>query len=342
MRLSWTEFLDALDTWAPERSTRRKMFTLFGIILVIEGISVVFLSSYFGPALGILSVALGVLILVLFPPSIMKSGKAAPELAQAASDPIGVRLVEFVMSKIGGSEVVIALGVLIVALDVAFNSFVSARSEYGDLDTLSIMLGVLMVIYPFAVKKFKLEAIFALLFLALVVVFLVVPQAFMALGNADGSNGSNWYVHYMLAEPFAGALNLVGIHASSVESWVTFAFHDGSVHTLGISTACAGLYSFSIFLSAFFSFILVFERLTSRLTVLVLVLGLFVAYLGNLFRMIVIGVVGYYYGMDSLLWAHKNVGWMIFLSWSAVFWYIVLRYADKKSGIRSRELEVNA
>jgi exosortase/archaeosortase family protein len=64
---------------------------------------------------------------------------------------------------------------------------------------------------------------------------------------------------------------------------------------------------------------------------LVLVLGLIAAYLGNLFRMVVIGVVGYFNGIDALLWAHKNVGWIIFLSWSAVFWYLVMRYANRRS-----------
>lgn len=112
---------------------------------------------------------------------------------------------------------------------------------------------------------------------------------------------------------------------------MTITFHDGTVNTLGISTACAGLYSFSIFVSAFISFTLVFERLPPRLMALVLGIGMLAAYVGNLFRMMVIGVVGYYKGMDALLWAHKNVGWMVFLGWSAVFWYLVMRYADKRA-----------
>jgi exosortase/archaeosortase family protein len=110
---------------------------------------------------------------------------------------------------------------------------------------------------------------------------------------------------------------------------VTLTFHDGTVQHLGISAYCAGLYSFSIFMAAFFSFVLVFERLRTRVLVIVLALGLLVAYLGNLFRMVIIGIVGYYRGIDALLWAHQNVGWIIFLSWSAVFWYLLLRYTSK-------------
>jgi exosortase/archaeosortase family protein len=63
----------------------------------------------------------------------------------------------------------------------------------------------------------------------------------------------------------------------------------------------------------------------------VLSLGLLIAYLGNLFRMIVIGVIGYHYGIDALLWAHNNVGWMVFLSWSSVFWYAVMKLVSRKA-----------
>jgi exosortase/archaeosortase family protein len=133
----------------------------------------------------------------------------------------------------------------------------------------------------------------------------------------------------MLAAPFAGALDLIGIDASSQGNLVTMQFHDGNTQTLAISAYCAGLYSFSIFLAAFVSFVLVFERLPVRVLAIVLSIGLVIAYLGNLFRMVIIGIVGYYRGLEALLWAHENAGWIIFLSWSAVFWYLLLGYTSR-------------
>jgi archaeosortase C (PEF-CTERM variant) len=325
---SWTGFLDAVKRHARVGSTGRKLFQILGIVLIFEGLAVIFLSSHFGYALGIASVVLGAFMLILLPPSLAEADKgraaAAPEF-----DTVGIKFVAWVMDGLGSDYAIIGIGVLIVALDVVFNTFFSTRPDYGDLDTLSIMLGALLMIYPFAVRRFRVEITFALVFLALVVILLVVPQALIAIGSAEGSTVGNWYVHYMLAAPFAGALNLVGIHASSAEEWVTITFRDGSIQTLGISTACAGLYSFSIFVSAFFAFVLVFERIPNKVLAAVLALGLLAAYVGNLFRMIVIGVVGYYYGMSSLLWAHRNIGWMVFLGWSAVFWYFLMRYADR-------------
>lgn len=323
--------LDTIENYAPEGSTRRKLIQLVSIILIFEGLTVIIMSSYFGYIVGVVSIALGGSLLVLFPPSLAGLGAEQGASVSSEPDPIGIRLVERVMGYFPSEYVIIALGALIIALDIVFNSLFSTRPDYGDLDTLSIMLGGLLMIYPFAVKRFRVEVIFSLMFLVLVVVLLVIPQAFMAIGSAEGSTAGNWYVHYMLAAPFAGALNLFGIDATSTEEWVTITFSDGLPHTLGISTACAGLYSFSIFVAAFFSFVLVFERLPNRILGAVLALGLLAAYLGNLFRMIIIGLVGYYEGMSALVWAHKNVGWMIFLGWSAVFWYLLMRYADRYS-----------
>jgi exosortase/archaeosortase family protein len=193
----------------------------------------------------------------------------------------------------------------------------------------------MILVYPLLARRFKIEACFSLIFLGLVVVFLVLPQAVTSIHKGTGSSVGNWYVQYMLAAPFAGILNLLGIHASSSGNMVSLdslVSHNGTSQlNLSISAYCAGLYSFSIFLAAFFSFVLVFERLRTKTLAFVLGLGLLVAFLGNLFRMVIIGIVGYYRGLEDLLWAHENVGWILFLSWSAVFWYFLLGYVSKHS-----------
>jgi exosortase/archaeosortase family protein len=192
------------------------------------------------------------------------------------------------------------------------------------------MFGGLVLLSPILLRRFRVETAFSLLFIGLVVVLLVVPQAVTSIHEDTGSSVGSWYVHYMLAAPFAGILNLIGIDASSSSNIVSLQFHDGTTQVLSISAYCAGLYSFSIFLAAFASFVLVFERLSTKNLAIVLALGLLIAYLGNLFRMVVIGIVGYYDGLEALLWTHRNVGWMIFLGWSAVFWYFVIGFADRK------------
>ncbi len=50
-----------------------------------------------------------------------------------------------------------------------------------------------------------------------------------------------------------------------------------------------------------------------RTTVRIPALGIARTYLANIIRMAIIVIVGYYYGMDALLWTHANMGWLIFL-----------------------------
>jgi exosortase/archaeosortase family protein len=337
MGVSWDGILASVNKLFPEGSSRRKLLQIVSVILMFEGLSVIILFSYQGVGVGLFSLALGILVTILLHSGAKEEAQSMPdvrapiELKVPREDPPGIRFVDSILKWIGNDYIVMAAGAVIIAIVVFWNAFLSSRPDFGDLDTLTILFGGLVLVFPLLVPKFKVESIFSLMFIGLVVLFLVVPQAVTSLHRSAGSSVGNWYVQYMLAAPFAGILNLVGIHASSSGNIVVLNFHDGTAQALSISAYCAGLYSFSIFLAAFFSFVLVFERLPARILVFVLAIGLLVAYMGNLFRMVIIGVVGYYRGLPALLWTHENVGWVIFLSWSALFWFFLLDYASKHS-----------
>jgi len=337
MALSWEGLIKGFNGAFPQESPRRKLLSIVSIILLFEGISVVILFSYQGKVVGVFSIVLGIFLLILLFPGPHKAPKPVTEDVQKRSleNPPGVKLIDAIMKRVKNDYIVMIAGATIIALALVYNFAFSARSEIGDLDTLTMMLGGMIMVYPFLARKFKIEAAFSLLFLGLVVLFLVVPQAVTSYRHDAGSSVGNWYVHYMLAAPFSGILNLIGIPSSSSGNIVVLQFHDGTHQALGISAYCAGLYSFSIFLAAFFSFVLAFERLPAKILAVVLGAGLLIAYLGNLFRMVMIGIVGYYRGLHALLWAHENAGWIIFLSWSAVFWYLLLGYASKHA-VRSK------
>ena len=311
---------DYLETLLPPETSRRKVVQILSIILVVEGLSVVMLFSYAALWIGLVSLVIGVVVLTLL--------RSKHEEAREAPEPPGLRLIDHLVKLIGGEYVVMILGAVVVTTVLLYNQVVSARSELGDIDTISIMFGVVLMLHPLLYNRFKLEMGFAIIFVGTVVVLLVLPQVLQSLSSGSGSAAGDWYVHYMLAAPFAGILEVIGIPASSVGNLVTIQLQDGSIHTLSISAYCAGLYSFSIFLAAFFAFVLVVESLPKKTSVVVLTLGLLAAYLGNILRMVVIGVVGYYRGMEDMLWTHENVGWMIFLGWSAAFWWIILSHVS--------------
>lgn len=339
MALSWDGLLDSFDRAFPLGTPKRKLLQILAIVLLFEGISVMLLFSKAGIVAGVFSLALGTLLLLLLYPG---RTQEVPEREERHVPPApvpdtpGIKLIDLVYRKVGGRITFILAGAGIIVAVLLWNAMYSANPDLGDLDTLTMLFGGVIILYPFALKKFKVEAAFSLLFIALVVVILVIPQAFMSVESDTGSSIGNWYVEYMLAKPFAGILDLIGIDAVSqgnrVTIWSSILDSSGNPTqiNLGISAYCAGLYSFSIFLAAFFSFVLTFERLRPRTLALVLAIGLAIAFLGNLLRMVIIGVVGYYRGVEALIWAHENVGWIIFLSWSAVFWYLLLGFTSKR------------
>ena len=316
--------MKGVSRYAPEGTPRRRVLQLISLILIMEGFSVIVLFSYWGFWLGVVSISLGIIVLAAV--------RETTEKAAVENEPWGLRAFDWIVRVLGGEYSIMALGTGIILLVLAYNRFVSTRPDIGDIDTISILFGGVLLAYPLFVPKFRVEACFSVIFLAFLVTLLVIPQALFALAESErDSQITNWYVHYMLAAPFASILDVLGIAASSSGNIVTMQFQDGSQASLAISAYCAGLYSFSIFVSAFIAFVLVFERLPKKTLLIVLVIGLLIAYLGNLFRMVIIGVIGYYQGLDALLWAHRNVGWIVFFSWSAVFWFLLLTYVSKRN-----------
>jgi exosortase/archaeosortase family protein len=284
----WKGLTGSFDRAFPDGTPRRKLVQILAIILLFEGVSVIVLFSKAGLLAGVVSLIVGLVILAL---AYRPKQAEAPGVAGATRpDPPGLKIVDAVLNRINNDYVIMVAGAVIIGVVILWNRFFSVHPDFGDLDTLAIMFGGLLLIFPFIVERFRVEAVFSLLFLGLVVLFLVVPQMVMSLNSGAGTSVGNWYVEYMLAAPFAGILDLIGVPASYTGNFVTITFQDGTVQRLGISAYCAGLYSFSIFLAAFCSFVLVFERLKTKVLVIVLALGLLIAFLGNLLRMVVIGL----------------------------------------------------
>ena len=59
-------------------------------------------------------------------------------------------------------------------------------------------------------------------------------------------------------------------------------------------------------------------------TIFILLLGTLASYFANLFRMLIIVIVGIYFGPDALFWTHTNLGSFIFLLWMLIFWRYIL------------------
>ena len=79
-----------------------------------------------------------------------------------------------------------------------------------------------------------------------------------------------------------------------------------------------------IFMSALIGYFVAIENRFGYIFAVSILFGLFSAYLANLIRMYVIVVVGHYFGLEALDWAHANAGWIIFFLWMGVFWKMLI------------------
>lgn len=228
-------------------------------------------------------------------------------------------------------------GIILIALDVAYNVYLSPTSSLQIHDTVAILFAVSLVAYPFVPQRFGRERDFVLLFFLVLVLLLVVPLLAVRAYEGNVDKAVSVYSTGLLAPELRAMLSLLGISTTQFTEPETaapgllFNTQGGDPVSIVITTSCSGIYSFSIFAAAFTAFILTeFKKTNWRVWVL-LILGFVAAYFANLLRMTVIVATGYFsnstdQAINSMLIAHSNAGWLIFLGWITLFWLLMFRF----------------
>jgi archaeosortase C (PEF-CTERM variant) len=220
------------------------------------------------------------------------------------------------------------LGWVVIALDLWWNLVLTGSTEFLTYDALALLIGAYLVVYRWVPEGLGREREFTFVFFFSLAFLLLVPVLIerAAAGNAASSEGISAYSEYMLAKPVDWMLRASGVSSSIDGITISFLTVDAERINLLIATSCSGVYSFAIFTSAFIAFVATeFTEWDGRLKWF-LGLGILAAYVANLLRMYIIVMVGHFYGSDALLWAHANVGWMIYMAWIALFWWLLFRW----------------
>jgi len=235
-----------------------------------------------------------------------------------------------------------AIGVAILALDVAYNLVLTSSMMFGTEDTIVILAAAALIGYGFVPPRFARERDFVLVFFLGLIAILVLPLLVARAVYQDFERSVDMYSWVALAPETSAVLSLLGVSntvhavAGSTAPGITFIPRNlGVPVTAVITTACSGIYSFGIFASAFIAFVLTeYERPSRRIWAL-LGLGFLASYMANVLRMVVIVLVGYYTDtpgtdLQNMLIAHSYAGWVIFLAWLALFWGILLRFLPRE------------
>ena len=331
---------------------------LIGLLTIIGGLEISMVLTKLPRLFGIIFIAAGVLLIYLDIRVSKRPTTKDPEAQKAkAVKSKRPRLSQRLVSRLSLDRKLVpyfwVLGIVVIIVDLAIN-LSGINSEIGSFDVIVLAFGATLILYAPLSKKYPTEMDFLMVFFALLILILIIPIWIWGnlSENTGGMAAQQDLVYTFLTAPLNAILTVLGIESSAQGLYLRFVTADGESLTIGIAASCAGIFSFSIFLSAFLSFVLSeFSTLTRRIALL-LGIGILFTYAANLLRMTIVILAGHYNGMGvpgdpapfTLLWTHTYAGEIIFVCWVALFWWIAFNYfapeeSDGKTPIEKEESE---
>jgi archaeosortase C (PEF-CTERM variant) len=242
------------------------------------------------------------------------------------------------------------IGLALIAFVFLYNGFISAQPTLGNWDYILLAIAVLMMVYYRIPDKYYVERDFVFLFLVMIFVLFVIPQVIypFVTGQRETEYSGSLEIHYLVSIPATFIANLIGIPcyatlgADDIGAYIRYSSGSLQEASLLVGLGCSGIYSVTIFFGAFVSYIFSsFSKFEKRLGV-ILILGIILAWFANLIRIALTVGAGYWWGSSALLWFHENVGILIFLAWTAVFWYLLLKYIGLEEEKPKMKIDLNS
>jgi len=127
-------------------------------------------------------------------------------------------------------------------------------------------------------------------------------------------------------------LKLFGYPVSQSGCTIYFDSPPSQIKSMIIGPQCAGVVSQSLFLLSFALMVIdVRDRIIARRLPIFLALGSIGTYTANIFRLVILAVVGFHKGIRTMYSVHDYLGYILFLGWIALFWLIAFRLCVRKS-----------
>ncbi|MDO8726825.1 MAG: archaeosortase C [Candidatus Methanoperedens sp.] len=204
------------------------------------------------------------------------------------------------------SKFFIVLGLLIVLADVAYN--LKAMNQLGTLDSMTFFMGASFMAY--GTNQYRRMGEFGIYMSG---TFIVLFQFFYSVLPSLNNNFIHVFDHYFVLLPslaIATFFTNIDIHVIATETVHFKGFEDATVVVGG---PCSGLYSMFLLIGIIVGYAKMESLKDKRRIILLVVLAIFVAYIANLVRVAVLFNVGYYYGIEKMMFVHVHLGWIIFV-----------------------------
>ena len=220
-------------------------------------------------------------------------------------------------------------GISIILLIILY-TYIFGDKSLGSLDRIIILFGCSWAFFNSVPVNFSKVRDFVFLFTNIFALFAFIPYFFDIIFGTSNTF-SDLFTSKFLATPLSFLLNLIGFETSSIDDSLFYKDVNGKYNSVSIAWVCSGIQSLIIFISAFFSYVVIEYRRLNALMINFLLFGTIVSYLANILRMAIIIIVGHYYGPEALYWTHTNIGWVIFTIWFGIFWHYSIKIIDESS-----------
>ena len=217
----------------------------------------------------------------------------------------------------------ISLGLLLILIDVSYNLYVCDEFRYFDFGMLSA--GLFIIAMNFGLFRFLKLDEWMVSFSTYFIFVIMLSYGFLFKGIPFILNSSEnvFFDSFTRISLGLSAFFLDFIKPTIIPSGSTTINFGG--FKVGIAYQCSGVESITVFLSAVIAYFVAVKEKDVKKICLYSGIGIITLFLMNILRIMAIVMVGYYFGVEEMLFVHYHLGWVMFTLGMAVFWYLVFR-----------------
>ena len=217
------------------------------------------------------------------------------------------------------------LGLILILFDVAYNLYTG--DVFRSLDYGILSIGFIIVLLNMNLLHFlKLDEEMTSFITYFLFVFISLHVfLFMGLNIILSTSTNPIFVLMIHASGRVSAffLNLIEPTAVVEGSKGSAIYFSG--FKVGLGTACSGVQSITVFLSAILAFFIANREFGIKKTCMYTAVGLCILFFMNVVRIMILAMTGHYISGEAMLLFHTHLGWILFALAMMVFWYLVTR-----------------
>lgn len=214
------------------------------------------------------------------------------------------------------SHIYLVIGTLIFLADLIYN--VHNNTRLGTLDSMAAFLGISFIGMGTSKQDIKRMGEFGAYISSIFIVLYLIFYTGFGKFNIDFLH---IFDHYFVLMPTVAIIRLLEIPIDIV-AIETVRLTGVEELTIVIGGPCSGLYSMFLLIGIVVGYSRI-ERMNYKKSFFLLIFAIFVAYISNLVRVIILYLTAYFYGYETMMFVHTHIGWIIFAVVAGSIMYIM-------------------